>query len=143
MQSLTKAFLSKSPQSPNQSPLAKKAKELKKVVTHSVLNFVDLAGSEKVSSHYDKVDPEDLFVTEWGHHSPKLESQIRARIKEGKNINKSLFFLTQVISMRAEGRNAHIPFRNSPLTKILRSSLGGNARTAVVVCVTPAKSQIE
>jgi hypothetical protein len=37
----------------------------------------------------------------------------------------------------------HIPYRNSPLTKILRSSLGGNSRTAVILCVNPCASEIE
>jgi centromeric protein E len=72
------------------------------------------------------------------------------RVKEGQHINKSLFFLTQVIALKAEsGRKntvnaeAHIPYRNSPLTKILRSSLGGNSRTAIVLCITPSATQLE
>ena len=64
-------------------------------------------------------------------------------MREGKHINKSLFFLTQVISMKSEGGRDHIPFRNSPLTKILRTSLGGNSRTSIILCVTPAVSQYE
>jgi len=45
-------------------------------------------------------------------------------MNESKNINKSLFFLTQVIQMKSQKvNNAHIPFRNSPLTKLLKSSL--------------------
>jgi kinesin family protein 4/21/27/centromeric protein E len=43
------------------------------------MNFVDLAGSEKASIH----SQED-------------------RLKEGQHINKSLFFLTQVISMKSD-----------------------------------------
>lgn len=69
-------------------------KDLKKYVTQSVLNFVDLAGSEKVSSHYDNKDPEELYVTEFGDQTPKLDSGVKNRVREGKNINKSLFFLT-------------------------------------------------
>lgn len=73
------------------------------------------------------------------------------RVKEGQHINKSLFFLTQVIALKAEsgrknnGQAAehHIPYRNSPLTKILRSSLGGNSRTAIVLCITPSATQLE
>ncbi len=70
-------------------------------------------------------------------------------MKEGQHINKSLFFLTQVIALKAEAKRtnqnneAHIPYRNSPLTKILRSSLGGNSRTAIVLCITPSASQLE
>ena len=37
----------------------------------------------------------------------------------------------------------HIPYRNSPLTKILRSSLGGNSRTLVVICITPTLDQYD
>lgn len=65
------------------------------------------------------------------------------RVKEGKSINKSLFFLTQVISMKAEGKTEHVPYRNSPLTKILKSSLGGNSRTFIVLCATPMHGQYE
>ena len=60
------------------------------------------------------------------------------RMREGQHINKSLFFLTQVIAMQAEGKRDHIPFRNSPLTKILKTSLGGNSRTAIILCITPS-----
>ena len=45
--------------------------------------------------------------------------------------------------MLAEGRKDHIPFRNSPLTKILKTSLGGNSRTAIMLCITPSIRQIE
>jgi len=40
----------------------KDMKEARKYVTQSVLNFVDLAGSEKVSSHYDNKQPDELYV---------------------------------------------------------------------------------
>ena len=68
------------------------------------------------------------------------QAMYQQRVKEGQHINKSLFFLTQVISMKAEGKKDHIPYRNSPLTKILRSSLGGNSRTAIMLCITPSCS---
>jgi hypothetical protein len=96
-------------------------------VTESWFNFVDLAGSEKVSNH-DQVEE---------------GNRLELRVKEGKSINKSLFFLTQVIKLKSEGKKTHIPYRNSPLTKILRSSLGGNSRTAIVLCVNPTYSHLE
>jgi hypothetical protein len=109
------------------------------VCKESVLNFIDLAGSEKVSnhhsSHYDNTIGTMAELT--------IKSNIKERVNEGKHINKSLFFLTQVISMKAKGKKDHIPFRNSPLTKLLRSSLGGNSRTAIILCVTPTVSQNE
>ena len=45
--------------------------------------------------------------------------------------------------MQAEGKREHIPFRNSPLTKILKTSLGGNSRTAIILCITPSIKQLE
>src|SRR3569833_3042127 len=65
------------------------------------------------------------------------------RVKEGQHINKSLFFLTQVIALKSEGKKDHIPYRNSPLTKILRSSLGGISRSAIFLCISPCCYQIE
>lgn len=36
--------------------------------------------------------------------------------------------------------SVHIPYRNSVLTKILKSSLGGNARVLFVICAIPTLS---
>lgn len=68
------------------------------------------------------------------------------RVREGQYINRSLFFLTQVINLKASlthHDDMYIPYRNSPLTKILKASLGGNSRTAIVLCMTPSIFQIE
>lgn len=80
------------------------------------LYLVDLAGSEKVS----KTGAEG------------------AVLEEAKNINKSLSALGNVISALAEGTKSHVPYRDSKLTRILQESLGGNSRTTVVICASPA-----
>jgi kinesin family member 5 len=59
---------------------------------------------------------------------------------EAKNINKSLSALGNVISALAAGNKTHIPYRDSKLTRILQESLGGNARTTIVICCSPASS---
>ncbi len=77
------------------------------------LYLVDLAGSEKVSKTGAEGDVLD----------------------EAKNINKSLSALGLVIMTLTEGKESrHIPYRDSKLTRILQESLGGNARTTIVVC---------
>ena len=43
----------------------------------------------------------------------------------------------------SKGRNGHIPYRDSKLTRILQNSLGGNARTAVICTMSPAHSHVE
>ena len=85
------------------------------------LNFVDLAGSERLSR----------------------TKAVGVRQEEGKSINKSLLFLGVVIQRLSEGKHAFIPFRDSKLTRILQSSLGGNSRTVIICNASPALSNCE
>lgn len=67
------------------------------------------------------------------------------RIKEGISINSGLLALGNVISAlgdpsRAKSNTAsHIPYRDSKLTRLLQDSLGGNANTLMIACVSPAE----
>jgi kinesin family protein 5 len=96
------------------------------------LYLVDLAGSEKVSLRKTKKLNVQLFlkVSKTGAEGAVLE--------EAKNINKSLSALGNVISALAEGTKSHVPYRDSKLTRILQESLGGNSRTTIVICCSPA-----
>ncbi|MQL71486.1 hypothetical protein Taro_003773 [Colocasia esculenta] len=85
------------------------------------VNFVDLAGSERASQALSA----------------------GTRLKEGCHINRSLLTLGTVIRKLSKGRNGHIPYRDSKLTRILQSSLGGNARTAIICTLSPARSHVE
>ncbi|KAM3210419.1 hypothetical protein ACQJBY_064413 [Aegilops geniculata] len=87
----------------------------------SCVNFVDLAGSERASQ----------------------TASAGMRLKEGSHINRSLLTLGKVVRQLSKGRNGHIPYRDSKLTRILQSSLGGNARTAIVCTMSPAHTHIE
>ncbi|KAG2187591.1 hypothetical protein INT44_005280 [Umbelopsis vinacea] len=85
----------------------------------SQLNLIDLAGSEKAASQTD-------------------------RRKEGAFINKSLLTLGTVISKLTEDKvSSHIPYRDSKLTRILQSSLSGNARIAVICTISPSHHNLE
>ncbi|XP_062099579.1 kinesin-like protein KIN-7F [Humulus lupulus] len=84
-------------------------------------NFVDLAGSERVSQTLS----------------------VGTRLKEGSHINRSLLALGTVIRKLSKGTNGHVPYRDSKLTRILQNSLGGNARTAIICTLSPARSHIE
>uniref|UniRef100_A0AAR2LD76 Kinesin family member 13Bb n=1 Tax=Pygocentrus nattereri TaxID=42514 RepID=A0AAR2LD76_PYGNA len=87
----------------------------------SKLSLVDLAGSERATKTGAAGD----------------------RLKEGSNINKSLTTLGLVISALADqgagkNRSKFVPYRDSVLTWLLKDSLGGNSRTAMVATVSPA-----
>lgn len=82
---------------------------------HGKLYLVDLAGSEKVA----KTGAEGSTLT------------------EAMNINKSLSALGNVINALVDN-HAHVPYRDSKLTRILQESLGGNAKTTMIICCSPS-----
>ncbi|CAM9109692.1 unnamed protein product [Phaeothamnion confervicola] len=80
------------------------------------LFLVDLAGSEMVKKT---------------HASGQV-------LEEAKTINKSLSALGQVINALTDGKTAHVPYRDSKLTRVLQNSLGGNSKTCLIVCCSPS-----
>ena len=59
-------------------------------------------------------------------------------------VNELPFIIYLMVFFFSEGkRSGHIPYRDSKLTRILQSSLGGNARTAIICTMSPAISHVE
>ncbi|WEW56906.1 hypothetical protein PRK78_002363 [Emydomyces testavorans] len=88
------------------------------VTVDSKLHFVDLAGSERL----------------------KNTGASGERAKEGISINAGLASLGKVISqLSSRQAGAHVSYRDSKLTRLLQDSLGGNAITYMIACVTPAE----
>ena len=94
-------------------------------VTCGKISFVDLAGSERLKASKSA----GVMMTETG------------------SINRSLMALGKVISALSEngGRAgcAHIPYRDSKLTKLLMDSLGGGSLALMVACCSPAAGAVE
>ena len=55
----------------------------------------------------------------------------------------SLLTLSKVLMSLGQKNPGHISYRDSKLTRILKSSLSGNARMAVICCITPSSKYIE
>ncbi|KAJ0968456.1 hypothetical protein J5N97_025373 [Dioscorea zingiberensis] len=83
------------------------------------------------------------FSSLFSHERASQALSAGTRLKEGCHINRSLLTLGTVIRKLSKGRNGHVPYRDSKLTRILQSSLGGNARTAIICTMSPARSHIE
>ena len=81
----------------------------------SKINIVDLAGSEKLSK----------------------SGATGSTAIEGCSINLSLSALAAVIDTIVKGA-PHIPYRSSPLTMLLKDSLGGNAKTVMFANLGPS-----
>ncbi|RYO88070.1 hypothetical protein DL762_003955 [Monosporascus cannonballus] len=97
----------------------------------SRIRLVDLAGSERA----------------------KATEATGTRLREGSNINKSLTTLGRVIAALADPKHHHhhhrssgnrglrrdvVPYRDSILTWLLKDSLGGNSKTAMIACIAPS-----
>ncbi|CAJ0964761.1 unnamed protein product [Ranitomeya imitator] len=82
------------------------------------MSLIDLAGSERASTTNAKGE----------------------RQREGANINRSLLALINVINALADAKNkkAHIPYRDSKLTRLLKDSIGGNCRTVMIAAISPS-----
>jgi len=85
---------------------------------HGKWTLVDLAGSERAADS---------------------KSSIRQRRVEGAQINKSLLALKECIRAMGDPREAHIPFRASKLTLVLRDAFISRcpSKTVMIACISP------
>ncbi|KLT46488.1 kinesin-domain-containing protein [Cutaneotrichosporon oleaginosum] len=93
--------------------------------SEGILNLVDLAGSERLASSGADKDA--------------------VRLKETININKSLSALADVISALGQGAGAaaaHVPYRNSTLTRLLQTSLSGSSKTLMLCNISPLAAHL-
>ena len=92
-------------------------------IIRSKFHFVDLAGSERAAR----------------------TKNIGDRFKESVHINSGLLALGNVISALSDPRrrNGHVPYRDSKITRLLKDSLGGNAKTLMICCIGPADGDMD
>ena len=139
----------------------------------SRINLVDLAGSERINSSFNTTTTNSTTNTNnHSNNSSNASNRItQSRFKESTCINKSLLTLGKIISLLSErqptsaianasgatSQNAalimnatntsvtapHLPYRDSVLTWLLKESLGGNAKTAMLATVCASSAYID
>ena len=112
---------------------------------NALLSIVDLAGSESLDTA--PAAPGGGGAGDLGGMgSPRGTAAAGGRDAETRAINSSLHTLTRVVAAFATApagqRPAHVPFRESLLTLMLRDSIGGNCRTSVVVTLSGDDDQL-
>jgi hypothetical protein len=91
------------------------------VIKVGKFSLIDLAGSERAANTHNR----------------------GLRLLEGANINRSLLALGNCITALVQGKGSFVPFRDSKLTRLLKDSLGGNCRTVMISCISPAAASFE
>lgn len=127
------------------------------------LNLVDLAGSERPHKRAPEQPAQRtgssaaaawhraaaaLPAAKQGHEGPGCASAAEARLgsdafKEATSINGSLLCLANCIAALTERGRAHVPFRDSALTRLLQDALGGNSLTTLIAAVSPAAASAD
>jgi len=95
--------------------------ELGEKIVYSKINLVDLAGSERTK---------------------KTKSEGKTLV-EANHINKSLFFLEQMVNALSEKQREHVPYRHSKLTYLLKDSIGGNSKTIMIANIFPEAANLD
>lgn len=106
--------------------------------SHAVFQIIlRKSGSRHVEGKFSLID---LAGNERGADTNKSNRQTRI---EGADINKSLLALKECI--RALGRKgAHLPFRGSKLTQVLRDSfIGEKSRTCMIALISPGNFSVD
>lgn len=94
----------------------------KKLYTESRLSLIDLAGSERASATQNR----------------------GARLQEGANINRSLLALANCINALSSARSRkNVNYRDSKLTHLLKTSLEGECKLAIVANLNPSHQMYE
>ncbi len=139
----------------------------------SRINLVDLAGSERINSSFNNNSNSSESTNPNNNKAGSSNNQLtQSRLKESTCINKSLLTLGKIICLLSERQtasnplastntnsqnaailvnasavgssaNIHLPYRDSVLTWLLKESLGGNAKTAMLATVCASSAYID
>ncbi|KAH3886113.1 hypothetical protein DPMN_010114 [Dreissena polymorpha] len=114
----------------------------------------DVLASKRKPSEEEEVDDDHMthnmfgkfhFVDLAGSERAHKTGNVGDRFKESVHINSGLLALGNVISALGDPKkkSTHIPYRESKITRLLKDSLGGNAKTLMICCVSPSAANFD
>ncbi len=110
----------------------------------SKINLVDLAGSERVESsevegiNFTEAININKSLTTLGNVISKLAIQSKSKLVKKPKKTKTSITTSKKITKSILKKPAHIPYRDSTLTWILKESLGGNSKTYMIATLSPS-----
>ena len=107
--------------------------------SHAILNVMLSKGKPEQGTSMCLVDLA-------GSERTKRSGVTGGRFEEAVNINGALSALGRVVTSLVEhdgNRGAHISYKDNALTYLLKSGVGGNARTALICCITGAADSLD
>ena len=107
----------------------------------SRLFLVDLGGCEQLKKSEIKIDSQGVAsegIQQNMERSAELQSMQNDRVKEAVNINLGLLALKQCVE-KLNRNSKYIPYADSKLTMLLSPGLGGNSKTAMIICAGQEK----
>ena len=115
--------------------------------SHSVFVLsVEQKFSEGATGLEKKLSASFYLVDLAGSERQKHSEAVGQTLKEACGINKSLSTLGNVIKSLvdiADGKERHIPYRDSKLTFLLKNSFGGMSKCSFVANISPSLSALE
>lgn len=106
--------------------------------SHSVFTLT-IESRTKLDGIVNKLSSRFHIIDLAGSERQKLTDAVGERLKEAGMINKSLSALGNVINSLvdiSQGKSRHVHYRDSKLTFLLKDSLGGNSKTAIIANVS-------
>ncbi|XP_068100587.1 kinesin-like protein KIF19 isoform X2 [Hyperolius riggenbachi] len=112
--------------------------------SHAILQVIVKHG-DKITNTSEESPMGKLFLIDLaGSERASQTMNLGKRMKEGAHINRSLLALGNCINALSErGSHAHINYRDSKLTRLLKDALSGNSRTVMIAHVSPSIAAYE
>ena len=138
MELMSKGTLYRTTEATNCNEVSSRSHAVLQISCVGVEKYKEQRGAKKQAARLSMID---LAGSERAYKTDNTGQ----RLREGRNINRSLLSLANCINALADKSKkiSHVPYRDSKLTRLLRDSLSGTSVSAMICAVSPSSDQFE